>query len=160
MSITNYSKTQRNLLVALRMLIGWHFLYEGIVKLWSSNWSAGGYLTDSAGLFKNFFYWMAGNSTVLGIVDFVNVWGLILIGLGLILGIFTRWALIGGIILLAFYYLSHPALINAKYALPSEGSYLFVNKNLIELAALAVLLVFPTSHIVGLDRFLKKTSNA
>ena len=160
MSTTNYSKTQRNLLVALRMLIGWHFLYEGIVKLWSPNWSAGGYLADSAGLFKNLFYWMAGNSSILGIVDFLNVWGLILIGLALILGVFTRWALIGGIILLAFYYLSHPALVNAKYALPSEGSYLFVNKNLIELVALAVLLVFPTSHIVGIDRFIKKTTQA
>lgn len=152
----NYSKTQQNLLVALRMLIGWHFLYEGVVKLWNPNWSAGGYLQDSAGLFKNLFYWMAGNSSVLSAVDFINVWGLVLIGLGLIVGLFTRWALIGGIVLLAFYYLSHPALIGIKYALPSEGSYLLVNKNLIEMAALAVLLVFPTSHIIGLDRFLKK----
>ena len=160
MTVTNYSTTQRNLLVALRMLIGWHFLYEGIVKLWNPNWSAGGYLADSAGMFKNLFYWMAGNSSVLQAVDFLNVWGLVLIGLALIIGLFTRWALIGGIILLAFYYLSHPALIGTDYALPSEGSYLFVNKNLIELAALAVLLVFPTSHIVGLDRYLKKTAQA
>jgi thiosulfate dehydrogenase [quinone] large subunit len=157
--LMNYSKTQRNLLVALRMLIGWHFLYEGIVKLWNPNWSAGGYLVDSAGIFKGLFLWMAGNPAILKIVDVLNVWGLILIGLGLILGLFTRWALIGGIILLAFYYLSHPALINVKYALPSEGSYLFVNKNLIEMVALAVLLVFPTGHLVGLDQFfMKKTS--
>lgn len=156
MTAINYSIIQRNLLVALRMLIGWHFLYEGIVKLWNPNWSAGGYLADSAGWFKNLFFWMAGNSSVLEVVDVLNVWGLILIGLALILGLFTRWALIGGIVLLAFYYLSHPALINVKYALPSEGSYLFVNKNLIEMVALAVLLVFPTSHLVGLDRFLKK----
>ena len=153
-----YSNLQRNLLVALRMLIGWHFLYEGIVKLWNPNWSAGGYLADSGGIFKKLFYWMAGNSSVLEVVDFLNVWGLVLIGLGLIVGIFTRWALIGGIVLLAFYYLSHPALINVDYALPSEGSYLFVNKNLIELVALAVLLVFPTSHIVGLDRYLKRSN--
>ncbi len=152
----NYTSSQLNLLVFLRILIGWHFLYEGIVKLWNPNWSAGGYLADSAGLFKNFFYWMAGNSTVLSIVDFLNVWGLVLIGLGLMLGVLTRWALLGGMFLLAFYYLSHPALINVKYALPSEGSYLIVNKNLIEFAALAVLYVFPTSHILGIDRFFKK----
>jgi thiosulfate dehydrogenase [quinone] large subunit len=155
----NYSKTQRNLLVALRMLIGWHFLYEGIVKLWNPNWSAGGYLVDSAGIFKGLFLWMAGNPSILKIVDVLNVWGLILIGLGLILGLFTRWAVIGGIILLAFYYLSHPALINVNYALPSEGSYLFVNKNLIELVALAVLLVFPTGHLVGLDLFFRKKTS-
>jgi thiosulfate dehydrogenase [quinone] large subunit len=152
----NYTKTQRNLLVILRLLIGWHFLYEGIVKLWSPNWSAGGYLADSAGPFKKLFFWMAGNSSVLEIIDFLNTWGLILIGLGLVAGLFARWAAIGGIILLAFYYLSHPALIHTEYALPSEGSYLFVNKNLIELFALAVLLVFPTSHLFGLDQYLAK----
>lgn len=156
MRTTNYTTTQRNLLIILRMLIGWHFLYEGIVKLWNPNWSAGGYLSDSAGWFKNLFYWMAGNSTVLEIVDFLNVWGLVLIGLSLMTGLLTRWAIIGGIVLLAFYYFSHPPLIDVQYALPSEGSYLFVNKNLIELAALAVLFVFPTSHIVGLDRYWKK----
>lgn len=157
MKSTNYSTAQQNLLVALRMLIGWHFLYEGIVKLWNSNWSAGGYLQDSGGLFKNLFYWMAGNPDILKVVDFLNVWGLVLIGLALIMGLFSRWAIIGGITLLAFYYLSHPPLIDVKYALPSEGSYLLVNKNLIELAALAVLYVFPTSHLIGLDRFMQKT---
>ncbi len=152
MNTQQLSTAQLSLLVAMRILIGWHFLYEGIIKLWNPNWSAAGYLSDSAGMFKEFFYWMAGNSSVLAFVDIANVWGLILIGLGLILGIFTRWATIGGIILLLFYYLSHPALIDVNYALPSEGSYLFVNKNLIEMAALCVLLVFPTSKVIGLDR--------
>ena len=155
--MTNYTKTQERLLVILRMLIGWHFLYEGIVKLWNPNWSAGGYLMDSAGPFKALFYKMAGNPSLLAIIDVVNVWGLVLIGLGLILGLFTRWAIIAGIVLLAFYYLSHPPLVDVKYALPSEGSYLFVNKNLLELFALAVLLVFPTSQNFGLDRFLKRS---
>ena len=41
-----------------------------------------------------------------------------------------------------------------KYALPSEGSYLFINKNLIEIFALAVLLVFPTGKYIGLDRLI------
>ena len=157
MTESNYTRTQQTILVILRMLIGWHFLYEGIVKLWNPNWSAGGYLADSAGMFKKLFYWMAGNSSVLEVVDFLNVWGLILVGLGLITGFLTRWAVVGGIILLAFYYFSHPPLINTDYALPSEGSYLFVNKNLLEIFALATLLVFPTGHI-GLDRFLKRSN--
>lgn len=156
MTSFTYSKAQLYLLTALRFVIGWHFLYEGIVKVWSPNWSAGGFLADSGGPLKNFFYWMAGNSSVLETVDFLNVWGLVLIGLGLIVGLFTRWAILAGILLLAFYYLSHPPLIGMDYALPSEGSYLLVNKNLIELIALAVLYVFPTSHIIGLDQFLRR----
>jgi thiosulfate dehydrogenase [quinone] large subunit len=44
-----------------------------------------------------------------------------------------------------------------KYALPSEGSYLFINKNLIELFALGVLMVFPSSQRWGLDGLLKRS---
>jgi thiosulfate dehydrogenase [quinone] large subunit len=72
----------------------------------------------------------------------------------LIVGLFTRIASIAGIVLLAFYYLSHPAIIGVSYAIPSEGSYLWVNKNLIELLTLWVIVLFPTWKNVGLDRFL------
>jgi thiosulfate dehydrogenase (quinone) large subunit len=154
-----YSRGQLTTLVILRMLIGWHLLYEGIVKLWNPNWSASGYLLDSKGLFSGLFFAMAGNPSVMKVVDFLNVWGLILVGLSLILGIFTRPAIIGGIVLLSLYYLSHPPLIGVKYALPSEGSYLLVNKNLIEIFALAVLLVFPTSRIIGIDRLWARAVN-
>ncbi|MEM9671173.1 MAG: DoxX family membrane protein [Cyclobacteriaceae bacterium] len=151
----NYSPTQRNLLVLLRVLIGWHFLYEGIVKLYNPSWSAAGYLNDSGGFLAPIFQSLASSATWVPIIDFLNTWGLIAVGLGLLLGLFTRVALVGGMALLGLYYLSHPPFIGAEYALPSEGSYLWVNKNLIELFAMAVLFVFPTSHLIGLDRLLQ-----
>ena len=85
-SSPDYSRAQLNLLVILRMVIGWHILYEGVVKLWNPNWSAAGYLMDSKGIFAGLFHALAANATVLQIVDFINVWGLILVGLGLMLG--------------------------------------------------------------------------
>ena len=142
------------LLAALRIAIGWHFLYEGVVKLWNPGWSAGSYLMDSQGPLAWLFQLMTKNAAVLSIVDFLNIWALLLVGLGLMLGAFTRLAAIGGIFLLAFYYLSHPALIGVQYAMPTEGSYLLVNKNLIELLAIAVLYAFPTGHLLGVDRLL------
>jgi len=151
----DYSPSQRNLLVLLRVLIGWHFLYEGIVKLYNPSWSAAAYLNDSGGFLAPFFQSLAASATWVPIIDFLNTWGLIAVGLGLLLGLFTRIALVGGMVLLGLYYLSHPPFIGAEYALPSEGSYLWVNKNLIELFALAVLFVFPTSHLIGLDRLLQ-----
>ncbi len=154
-----YTNSQTWALVLLRVFIGWHLLYEGVVKLWNVGWSAGGYLMDSQGFMSELFYKMAANPDVLAVVDFLNVWGLILVGLSLITGLFTRYALIGGILLLALYYLSHPALVGVKYAMPTEGSYLFVNKNLIEMAAMVVLWLFPSSHIIGLDRLLRKNRN-
>ncbi|MEM7655449.1 MAG: DoxX family membrane protein [Bacteroidota bacterium] len=156
LSSPTYSNRQLTALLVLRMLIGWHLLYEGITKLWNPNWSAAGYLNDSGGLFKGMFEAMASSPGLMEVVNFLNVWGLIFIGLGLLLGVASRWATIAGIALLGLYFLSHPPLIGLKYALPSEGSYLWVNKNLIEIVALVVLLLFPTSQIVGLDRFLRR----
>jgi len=155
----NYSNMQLIGLVALRVLIGWHFLYEGLVKVINPNWSSAGYLMDSQGFLAGFYQSLATNQSVLPVVDFMNMWGLMAIGLGLILGCFSRIALSGGIILLLFYYLSHPPFVGIKYSLPMEGSYLIVNKNLIEMAALIVLLLFPTSKIVGIDRLIFRRKN-
>ncbi|UCG27061.1 MAG: DoxX family membrane protein [Bacteroidales bacterium] len=153
--IIQYTKWQLSWLVLLRITIGWHFLYEGIAKLSNPDWSAIGFLLDSKGFLSGFFYGLANNSGILNVVDFLNIWGLILIGAGLILGSFTRISAIAGMVLLAFYYLSHPPFVGLTFAVPGEGSYLIVNKNLIEFFALAILVVFPTGHIIGLDRFVQ-----
>jgi thiosulfate dehydrogenase [quinone] large subunit len=158
-SIVSYTKSQLFWLVALRVVIGWHFLYEGLVKLSNPNWSSVSFLLDSEGLFKGIFESMATNPNVLKVVDLLNIWGLIAIGLGLIVGLLSRWALIAGMVMLASYYLSHPPFIGLVYDMPMEGSYLIVNRILIELIALIVLLLFPTSKQVGLDRFIFKTDN-
>ena len=149
-----YTKAQLNALVLLRVLVGWHFLYEGFVKLLNPNWSGIGYLMDSKGFMAGFYQSIASNPDVLSITDFLNIWGLIAIGLGLILGCFSRVAAISGIVLLAFYYLSHPPFIGLKYAMPTEGSYLVVDKILLELFTLVVLYLFPSSKQIGLDRFI------
>ena len=46
-------------------------------------------------------------------------------------GLFEKIGYTVPLLLLALYYLSHPALINAEYIFPPEGSYLWVNKNII-----------------------------
>jgi thiosulfate dehydrogenase [quinone] large subunit len=140
----------------LRVLIGWHFLYEGIAKLMKPGWSASGFLLQSKWIFSGLFKWMAGNPTILSVVDFLNIWGLIFIGLGLIVGCFTRIATVAGMGLILLYYVCNPPLIGLYYAIPSEGHYLFINKNLVEMAALLVLLFFPTGKILGLDHIIHK----
>lgn len=151
-----YSKTQLGWLVILRMAIGWHFLYEGLNKLINPNWSSVGFLLDSQGFLRSFFISLTSDPTLINIFDTITIWGLILIGLGLILGFLARPACIFGILLLLMFYLSHPPFVGFRYSVPSEGSYLIVNKNLIELFALAVLYVFPSSSIIGIDRFIFK----
>lgn len=79
------TRLQMATIVVLRVLIGWHFLYEGVAKMMKPGWSAAGYLLQSRGVFSGLFRWMAGSPDVLAIVNPMNIWGLILIGLGLIL---------------------------------------------------------------------------
>jgi thiosulfate dehydrogenase [quinone] large subunit len=150
------SEAQLSWLVILRIFIGWHFLYEGLVKLLNPNWTAATYLMDSKGWFGPLFVRMAGNPGLMNVVDFLNQWALVLIGAGLLLGIFSRLSSIGGMILLLLYTLSHPALIGVKYQMSFEGSYLIIDKNLIELVALGVSFVFPTARLIGIDRFFTR----
>lgn len=140
-------------LVLLRLAIGWHFLYEGLYKIFRTSWSSKTYLVDSAGWFADIFKAIANSPTALAITDTLNIWGLTLIGAGLIAGCLTRYASIAGIVLLILFYVSHIPFIGSSYMAPMEGNYLWFDKNIVEICALIVTIAFPTSHIIGVDRF-------
>ncbi len=151
----NDNATLRQLpLALLRIMVGWHFLYEGLTKLLDPGWSAAGYLSGSNGLLGGFFRWLTAHETLLAVTDQLNIWGLILVGLGLMLGFAIRPAAIAGIALLAFYYVAYPPLFSPA-AGSSEGHYLIVNKNLVELFALAVVFAFPAAAW-GLDGLIAR----
>ena len=154
MPCATYSNAQLSILVILRVIIGWHFLYEGITKIMNPNWTSVGFLLDSKGPLGGIFRSLASNPELVTIIDFMNAWGLAAVGFGLITGLLTATASIAGMVLLSFYYLSHPPFIGVEYVIPSEGSYLVVNKNLIEFFTLWIIYLFPTGKCIGLDRFL------
>ena len=149
------SRFQVATLVALRMLIGWHFLYEGIAKLTSPYWTAAGYLAEARGFLKGPALAVAASPTAVTVVDYLNEYGLVLIGLGMLVGVLTRWAMVSGVVLLGLYYVVAPPRPGDAYAMPSEGSYLVVNKVLIEAVALLVLLAFPASRHYTLDALFR-----
>ena len=127
----------------LRVFIGWHFLYEGISKLANPEWSSEAYLRGSFGFLSPFFHTLAANHTAMTVVDFLNVWGLILIGLGLFLGLFIRISALSGIVLLMLYYFAYPPFGHSLMAGAIEGHYWIVNRNLIEALALLVVIRIP-----------------
>jgi thiosulfate dehydrogenase [quinone] large subunit len=86
----------------------------------------------------------------------MNEWGLVIIGLGLFIGLFEKPLKLSGILLLLLYYLAYPPFPGLTINAPMEGSYWIVNKNFVEMAALFVLLFFPSGHITGIDSFLIK----
>lgn len=155
----SYTSLQLILLLLLRFLIGWHILYEGISKAIIPDWTAAEYLKNSQWILTDFFQWIVSNPSVMSFVDFMNVWGLILIGTGIILGCCFKIAAVSGFVLLLLYYLATPPMIGLAYQVPVEGSNLIVNKTLIEAVVLLLLAVFPTNKFYGLDYFLCKSFN-
>ena len=141
-----------------RCAIGWHFIYEGLSKLLSNNWSAAGYLSNAVGPFSEFYHWLAASDTLLAIIDPTNIYGLILIGLALFIGIGLRYASLAGVVLLTLYYFAYPPF-GATIQGYTEGSNFIVNKNFIEAFAL-ILLIFMKEKGYGLwilkPYFIKK----
>jgi thiosulfate dehydrogenase [quinone] large subunit len=84
------------------------------------------------------------------------MWGLSLVGVLLILGLFTRLACLGGIGFIVLFYLANPPFVGYFYSIPTEGSYLIVNKNLVELCALVVVLVTGSGRFAGLDHIVNR----
>src|SRR3989344_7154152 len=88
----------------LRLFIGILFFWSGFSKLFGEPaWSAAPYLLSASGPFAEFFKAMAG----LAVIDGLNVWGQLLIGSALLLGLCVRPGAFFGAIMMVFYYLAH-----------------------------------------------------
>ena len=160
------STVQQTTLVVLRTLIGWHFAYEGYFKLLHPAWnrsgsplepfSAAGYLRNASGPFADLFHALA-NPAWTPWLDSAIAIALLIAGLLLILGWFTQTACIVALMFLTLFYVSAIPLQGTPEP-RAEGTYLIVNKNLIEAAAVTVLIAFRTGRIAGLDMLSRRVS--
>lgn len=156
------SAVQQFALVALRTMIGWHFLYEGYYKLvlpaWSPGgaplgpWTSAGYLSAASGPLARLFQRMI-DAGWTPWIDGTVKFSLILIGLSLMLGLFTKVGSWSALFFLSLFYLLSIPLTGTPQP-GNEGNYLLVNKTLIEGLAVGVLLAFNTGAIAGLDLLL------
>ena len=108
----------------------------------------------SRGPLADFFRWIASQPHLLDNANLITMYGLTIVGVLLMLGLFTRLAAAGGIAFILLFYLCNPPFIGYFYAIPTEGTYLIVNKNLVELCALVVILLTRTGRFAGLDGIL------
>jgi thiosulfate dehydrogenase [quinone] large subunit len=141
-------------LITLRVLIGWHMLYEGLVKIIDPYWSSAAYLKQSTWIFTDLFHAIAESTFWLSFVDILNPWALCMIGIALIAGLFTKPAGIVGSVLLLIYYLANPPLFSQDAMIATNGQTIIVNKLLIEAAALFAVSLFPTGRIIGIDHLI------
>ncbi len=84
-------------------------------------------------------------------IDLIVSWGLVVVGACLMLGFFTRLSAFAGAIFLLMLYAAMPPLPWVPEVTRTEGKYLFVNKNLVEMLALLVLATTRTGYWIGLD---------
>ncbi|HPS13487.1 MAG TPA: DoxX family protein, partial [Prolixibacteraceae bacterium] len=125
----------------LRVAIGWHFIYEGLSKILQGNWTASSYLLNTSGFLSGFYHALASSPAILSMTDFLNMYGLFLIGLALFIGLFCRVASICGALLLTLYYFAYPPFGDSLFSM-SEGHLFIVDKNFIECAALLFIVFF------------------
>lgn len=100
--VFDMSTFEKASLFLLRVAAGWLMFYAGITKVLNPSWSAEGYLRN-AKTFPGFYQWLAGPG-ILPVINFVNEWGLTLLGISLILGIAVRLSSILGAALMMLYW--------------------------------------------------------
>ena len=136
-------------ILGLRLMMGIAFLWSGVDKVLSSSFSAGGYLMNAprangspaAGLFE-----AMGSSQLF--LDFVNVavpWGEVLIGLGLIVGAFTRFAAFWGAFMMLMFYLGN-----------WDMGHGFINGDFAYMLTFLAVAAFGAGRILGLDQYIEQ----
>jgi len=140
------------LITILRIAIGWHFLYEGIIKVVAESWTAKDFLGNTYGFLSGFYHWLSASAERMAVVDFLNIFGLIVIGLALFLGFFVRLSSLGGAILLLLYYFAYPPF--GVSLLGGDGSTYIINPLLIE-AFILIFFVFYKEQGYGLDNLIQ-----
>lgn len=129
--------------LVLRLVLGLLFLFAGWAKLTTEGWTAAGFLQNASGPFASWFQSLAGN----GFVDFLNVWGLTLIGVALILGLLVRTASFFGIVLMGLYYFAD---------FVGNTAHGYIDEHLIVIAVLLFFLVGGFGHVWGLDALVER----
>lgn len=134
-------------LLLLRLGIGWTFLYAGLTKVLNPEWTAAGYL-KAAKTFPELYQWLSSSANI-DWVNFLNKWGLTLVGAALILGLGVKiagWA--GAAIMLLYYF---PVLVFPKIG---ANSYL-VDEHIVYAFVLLTLAAMGSESTWGVYRWLK-----
>lgn len=137
------TKYQKVSLLLTRLALGWLFFYAGITKLIAPAWSAAFYLKDPQ-MFAGFYKALL-NPGALSVVNFLVAWGLTLLGVSLILGIFVRLSsYLGALLMLLLYF---PIL---KFPYPNAHSFI-VDEHIIYGLVLIFFAAIRAGRVYGLD---------
>ena len=89
--------------------------------------------------------------TPIDFIDWSTRWFLLVVGILLMVGLFTRLSCFAAAVFLLMTILTQPSVPWLPAPPVSEGNYLFVNKNVIEMVALLALMTTRSGKWAGLD---------
>lgn len=137
------SRSLQHIIVLLRISLGGLFFYSGLSKILEDGWTAQPILLE-AQTFPEFFAWFASSSNI-NWVDFANKWGLLLIGISLIIGLWVRFASLAGITLMILYY-----LVSLNFPIANVEGYI-IDKHIIYLICFLILYSSNAGYFWGLE---------
>lgn len=139
---------ERILLAALRISIGWIFLWASIHHYGSTDYIAG--FLSSTKTF-NFIYGPLSQSSMIPVIAFLVEYGHMLIGLSLISGLFVRASAPFAILIMLTYWTAH---LDFPYV-QSENNFL-IDEHLIYAMLLALLFIRRAGRYYGLDAIVTR----
>ena len=139
------TQIQKVSLFLLRISMGWLMFYAGITKVLDPSWSAAGYLSN-AKTFAGFYNWLL-QPNLLPTINFINEWGLTLLGISLLLGIGVRLSSVLGAVLMLLYYF--PVL---DFPYPKPHSYM-VDEHIIYALVLLYFAAARAGRVYGLEEW-------
>jgi thiosulfate dehydrogenase [quinone] large subunit len=134
--------------LALRLMMGYAFLHAGVSKLLTWPFDAAGYLVGAAGNsgspLAGLYVWMG---TTPWFVEFVNLavpFGQVAIGLGLLVGAFTRLAAFFGAFMMLMFYFGNWSVEHG-----------FVNGDFAYMIVFLTVAALGAGRILGLDQLIE-----
>ncbi len=130
----------------VRLVMGWYFVWSGFDKL-ITDWTSAGFLANgTTGPLKDWFVDMGTSSAAVNVVDALVIWGQILIGITLILGLFTRFSLFWAGVMMFMFYIAQ--------LWPEHNP--FVDEHIIYMGVFLLLGAVGAGRIFGLDALVER----
>jgi thiosulfate dehydrogenase [quinone] large subunit len=130
----------------LRIAMAWIFLWSGLDKL-MGDWTSAGFLVNAAeGPLEGWFVDLGTNTAAVDVIDGLVIWGQILIGISLMLGVATRVSLFwAGAMIFMFYIAQFPPEHNP-----------FLDEHIVYIGVFLLLGALGAGRILGLDPLIEK----
>jgi thiosulfate dehydrogenase [quinone] large subunit len=144
------TKPTKLFLIALRIAVGWFFLYQGITAILDAGWSVLPYI-DHAATFPGFYTSLTNVHTIAYMSYLVK--GLyVIVGVLLLVGLFVRLGAFLGVVLMLFFYFP---LLQFPYVTYAGVTYYIIDYHIIVAMTLLYLFAARAGEVFGVGTLFR-----